>query len=93
VNIYPAEIERVLITMPGILDCAVFGSPDAEYGQSVEAAIALNGAASISEADVREYLSARIANYKVPRRIIFDSELPREESGKIAKAKLATRYN
>jgi long-chain acyl-CoA synthetase len=93
VNIYPAEIERVLITMPGILDCAVFGSPDAEYGQSVEAAIALNGTASISEDDVRKYLSERIANYKVPRRIIFDSELPREESGKIAKAKLATRYS
>ena len=57
------------------------------------AAIASSGTASISEGDVRRYLSERIANYKIPRRIIFDSELPREESGKIVKAKLATRYS
>lgn len=92
VNIYPAEIERALIGMPGVLDCAVFGVPDAEYGRSVAAVIAVNGTVALSVSDVRGYLADKIANYKIPRTVIFDSNLPREESGKIAKAKLANRY-
>ena len=47
----------------------------------------------MSPADVRRFLAERIANYKIPRRIVFDADLPREESGKIAKAKLAARYS
>jgi long-chain acyl-CoA synthetase len=92
VNIYPAEIERVLIGMPGVLDCAVFGLPDAEYGRRLAVAIELDGTVELSSTEVRQYLAQRIANYKIPRTIVFDSELPREESGKIAKAKLAARY-
>jgi long-chain acyl-CoA synthetase len=92
-NIYPAEIERVLICMPGVLDCAVFGIPDAEYGHSLAAAIALDRTLTLSSSDVRQFLADKIANYKIPRTIIFDDELPREESGKIAKGKLAARYS
>jgi long-chain acyl-CoA synthetase len=91
-NIYPAEVERVLIGMPGVLDCAVFGLPDVEYGRCVAASIALDGTVAMTPDDVRRFLAERIANYKIPRRIVFDAELPREESGKIAKAKLAARY-
>jgi long-chain acyl-CoA synthetase len=93
VNIYPAEIERVLIGMPGVLDCAVFGIPDAEYGRSLAAAIAPDGATALSAANVRHYLADKLANYKIPRMIVFDADLPREESGKIAKGKLAGRYS
>jgi long-chain acyl-CoA synthetase len=92
VNIYPAEIERVLIGMPGVLDCAVFGIPDPEFGRSVAAVIAPDGTAPLSPADVRRFLSEKVANYKIPRLIVFDQDLPREESGKIAKAKLTARY-
>jgi long-chain acyl-CoA synthetase len=93
VNIYPAEIERVLIGMPGVLDCAVFGIPDAEYGRSLAAAVAPDGATALSAANVRHYLADKLANYKIPRMIVFDIDLPREESGKIAKGKLAARYS
>jgi long-chain acyl-CoA synthetase len=92
VNIYPAEIERVLIGMPGILDCAVFGVLDEEYGQSLVAVVALVNQDSITPRAVRSFLADRLANYKIPRRILFDSDLPREESGKIAKGKLPARY-
>jgi long-chain acyl-CoA synthetase len=93
VNIYPAEIERVLIGMTGVLDCAVFGIPDAEYGRSLAAAIAPDGTTALTAADVRHYLADKLANYKIPRMIVFDIDLPREESGKIAKGKLAARYS
>jgi long-chain acyl-CoA synthetase len=92
VNIYPAEIERVLIGMPGVLDCAVFGIPDPEYGHSLAAAIAPDGSAALSPIEVRQFLAERIANFKIPRLIVFDADLPREESGKIKKAKLTARY-
>jgi long-chain acyl-CoA synthetase len=92
VNIYPAEIERVLIGMPGVLDCAIFGIPDVEYGRSLAAVIAADGTVVLSASLVRHYLAERLANYKIPRKIVFDATMPREESGKIAKGKLAARY-
>jgi len=83
VNIYPAEIEKVLITMPEITDCAVFGMPDDEYGERLVAAV--EGSEKLSKASVTEFLSERLAGYKVPREYHFDLDLPREDSGKIKK--------
>jgi long-chain acyl-CoA synthetase len=92
VNIYPAEIEAVLATMPGVRDCAVFGIPDAEFGEALAAAVQSEpGAAPDAEA-VKAFLAARIAGYKVPRTIEFREELPREESGKIFKRRLREPY-
>jgi len=92
VNVYPAEVERVLITMPEVVDCAVFGIPDADYGESLAAAVVRAPGATLTEGSIREYLKARLANYKVPRTVLFDDRLPREESGKISKRKLRARY-
>ncbi len=91
VNIYPAEIEAVLITMPGVADCAVFGIPDAEFGEALAAHVQPHGAALEREA-VRAFLKARIADFKVPRVIEFSDALPREESGKIFKRRLRDPY-
>ena len=88
VNIYPAEIEAVLITMPGVHDCAVFGIPDEEFGEALCAAVQLDPGAQIDTQDVVGFLKNRISNYKVPKRIEFHAGLPREESGKIFKRKL-----
>ncbi|WP_341703421.1 acyl-CoA synthetase [Ferrovibrio sp.] len=89
VNIYPAEIESVLITMPGVKDCAVFGIPDEEFGESLCAYIEPDQAAAPpSPADVQAFLLPRIAKYKLPRRIEIAASLPREDSGKIFKRKL-----
>jgi long-chain acyl-CoA synthetase len=88
VNIYPAEIESVLIEAPGVRDCAVFGVPDEEMGESLVAAVELQPDARVTEQDLKAYLASRLANYKTPRRIEFHAALPREESGKIFKRKL-----
>ena len=92
VNIYPAEIEAVLISLPGVADCAVFGIPDEEFGESLAAAVQITPGASLSEAQVRDFLRERIAGYKLPRSVSFHAELPREDSGKIFKRKLRDPY-
>ena len=92
VNIYPAEIEAALVTMPGVADCAVFGVPDPEFGEALAAAIQPQPGATLDASTVRDWLRARIADYKVPRVIELRDELPREESGKIFKRRLRDPY-
>jgi len=92
VNIYPAEIEAELHKMPGLADCAVFGIPDEEFGEAVCAVVQPQPGTDLSESDVKSYLRARVAGYKVPKRVDFLPELPREDSGKIFKRKLREPY-
>ena len=92
VNIYPAEIESVLIGLPGVKDCAVFGIPDEEYGESLAAHVQLEPSAQITEADIRAFLAEHLAKFKVPKLIVFEAELPRQDSGKIFKRKLRAPY-
>jgi long-chain acyl-CoA synthetase len=93
VNIYPAEIEQVLIGMPGVADCAVFGVPDAEFGQSLVATVVqTHGAALLTSQQVRDFLSKKLANFKVPRVIEFRETLPREDTGKLFKRRLREEY-
>ncbi len=88
VNIYPAEIEAVLMGLPGVADCALFGVPDAEFGEGLAAAVQAAPGAALTAQDVQAFLRERIAGYKVPRLVTFHAELPREDSGKIFKRKL-----
>jgi long-chain acyl-CoA synthetase len=92
VNIYPAEIEAALALMPGVRDCAVFGIPDAEFGEALCAAVQPEPGAEVSEEEIGSYLKKRIADYKVPRCVTFHEALPREESGKIFKRRLRAPY-
>ena len=92
VNIYPAEIEAVLIGMPGVADCAVFGIPHEEFGEALAAAIQLRPGQVLDAAAVKTYLGERIASYKVPRVVTFHTDLPREDSGKIFKRRLKAPY-
>jgi long-chain acyl-CoA synthetase len=92
VNIYPAEIEAALIDMPGVADCAVFGIPDAEYGEAVAAAVEPLPGARFGPEDVRRFLRERIAGYKVPRTVELRERLPRLESGKLLKRRLREPY-
>jgi long-chain acyl-CoA synthetase len=82
----------MLLTMPAVGDCAVFGIPDAEFGEGLAAAIQLRAGQRASAEQVRAFLRERIANYKVPRVVTFHEELPREESGKIFKRRLREPY-
>ncbi len=92
VNIYPAEIEAVLMTLPGVADCAVFGIPDPEFGEALAAAVQLRSGQKLSEKEIQDFLRERIANYKVPRAVTFHDALPREDSGKIFKRLLREPY-
>lgn len=92
VNIFPAEIEECLLTLPGVRDAAAFGIPDDEYGESLAAAVELDGSAPVTADDVRAHVRAHLAAYKAPRVVEFRSEIPRLESGKILKRKLREAY-
>ncbi|MES2034590.1 MAG: acyl-CoA synthetase [Pseudomonadota bacterium] len=87
-NIYPAEIEAELHKLPGVADCAVFGIPDEEFGESVMAVVQPLPGATLDADRLRQDLRRTLAGFKVPRRIDFSDSLPREDSGKIFKRKL-----
>jgi long-chain acyl-CoA synthetase len=95
VNIYPAEIEGVLCDHPAVLDAAVFGIPNEEFGEEVKAAVELapGGVAGAAlEQELVAYCRARLAGYKVPRSIDFSAALPRHPTGKLYKRLLRDRY-
>jgi len=92
VNIYPAEIEAVLHNYPGLKDCAVFGIPDEEFGESVMAVLEVEPGNSISIDHVKSFLREHLAGFKVPRFIEIGKDLPREDSGKIFKRRLRDKY-
>jgi len=91
VNIYPAEIEAVLLNLPGVKDAAVFGLPDAEMGERVVAVVERSDAA-LTQADLIAALRAKLASYKLPREVRFDMVLPREDSGKVKKRLLRDQW-
>ena len=92
VNIYPVEVESQLLCMPGVVDCAVFGIPDDEFGEALAAAVQPALDATLTDAGVRSWLHERLAGYKVPRVVHFHDQLPREDTGKIFKRKLREPY-
>ena len=92
VNIYPAEIEAVLHAIPSVADCAVFGVPDAEFGEALMAVIEPVNGKTVDVDEVRAELTQKLANYKVPKTIEVRMNLPREDSGKIFKRKLRDPY-
>ena len=87
-NVYPAEIEDLLAAHPDIADVAVVGVADDQFGQRLAAFVVKRPGASITEADVKAAVKAGLANYKVPREVVFLDELPRNATGKILKRQL-----
>jgi acyl-CoA synthetase (AMP-forming)/AMP-acid ligase II len=95
VNIYPQEIEDVLIEHPKVVDVAVFGVPDDDLGEAVKAVVQLDPAVTPSaaiEAELIEYCRAHLARFKCPASIDFEAELPRLDTGKLYKRLLRDRY-
>ena len=93
VNIYPAEIEGVLIGHPRVIDVAVFGVPDADWGEAVKAVIEPRGdAAEGLEAEILSWAQERMAKFKCPRSIDFVGSLPRDPTGKLKKRLLRDPY-
>jgi long-chain acyl-CoA synthetase len=92
VNIYPAEIEACLLGLDGVRDCAVFGVPDADFGEALAAHVELDEGSSLAEDDVRAHVRTGLASYKTPKVVVFEDALPREDSGKIFKRRLREPY-
>lgn len=88
-NVYPREVEEVLLTHPAVVSAAVYGIPDEVHGQEIAAAIVLDAGATVTEAELIDFAANQLAAYKYPRVIRILSELPLGPSGKILKRKLA----
>ncbi|APV51070.1 malonyl-CoA synthase [Betaproteobacteria bacterium GR16-43] len=92
-NVYPKEIELALDELPGVRESAVVGVPHADFGEAVTAVVVRVPGDTTSEADVIAALKARLANFKVPKRVHFVEELPRNTMGKVQKNVLRDRYS
>ena len=95
VNIYPQEAENLLVMHPKLVDAAVFGVPNDEFGEEVKAVVQpIDGvtAGPDLEAELIEHCRTHLAGYKCPRTVEFDAELPRDPNGKLYKRRIRERY-
>jgi len=92
VNIYPAEIEAALHGIAGVHDGAVFGIPDDEFGEALMAVVEPQAGVTLDAGSIRAQLKRSLADYKVPKHVEIQAELPREDSGKIFKRRLRDPY-
>lgn len=88
-NIHPAEIEQALALHPGVLECAAFGVPDAQWGEAVAVAVVARAGAPVTQEELQAHLQARLARYKMPRHWLWVAALPRTALGKVQRAELA----
>jgi HIP---CoA ligase len=90
-NVYPAEVENAIMRLDSVLDCAVVGKPDERLGDIGLAYVVTRPGASLSAADVIAHCRERLANFKVPREVVFVATLPRNAGGKVLKRDLRER--
>ena len=88
-NVFPREVEDLLSDHDGISEAAAIGVDDEQFGQRLRAFVVKGGGVDISEDELKDYVKANLARYKVPREIVFVDELPRNATGKVLKRELA----
>ena len=91
-NVYPAEIEERINALPGVFESAVIGTPDADFGEAVTAVVVARPGHALAEDALIAALKAEIAGFKVPKRVHFVEDLPRNAMGKVQKSVLRKRY-
>lgn len=91
-NVYSPEVERVLSEHPGVLEVAVIGVPDDQWGESVKAVVALKPGSDASETELIEWTRERLARFKAPRSVDVVEALPRNPTGKVLKRELRKPY-
>jgi malonyl-CoA/methylmalonyl-CoA synthetase len=91
-NVYPKEIESEIDAMPGVIESAVIGVPHADFGEGVTAVVVSDKKTAIDEASVLKALDGQIAKFKMPKRVIFVDDLPRNTMGKVQKNVLRDSY-
>jgi fatty-acyl-CoA synthase len=87
-NVYPRELEDMLVGHEQIAEAAVVGVPDEEFGQRLKAFVVPSNGGELTEERVKDFVRAGLARYKVPREVVFLSELPRNAAGKVLKREL-----
>jgi fatty-acyl-CoA synthase len=87
-NVFPGEVEELLVTNPAIQEASVIGVDDPEWGKRLAAYVVLRPGAELSEDDVKSFVKANLARFKVPRQVTFLPELPRNPTGKVLKREL-----
>jgi acyl-CoA synthetase (AMP-forming)/AMP-acid ligase II len=87
-NVFPAEVEDLLAAHEDIVEVAVFGIDDEQFGQRLKAVVVLRDGAALTEDEIKKHVKANLAGYKVPRDIEFMDELPRTSTGKVLKREL-----
>ncbi|MEB3980956.1 long-chain fatty acid--CoA ligase [Mycobacterium sp. 663a-19] len=90
-NIYPAEIENVIIGISGVSEVAVIGVSDEKWGE-IACAIVVADQSEVSEQQIVDFCGTRLARYKLPKKVIFAEEIPRNPSGKVLKRVLRQQY-
>ena len=90
-NVFPVEIEELLVTHPAIVEASAIGVDDEEFGKRLRAFVVTVSGAEVSEADLKQFVKDNLARYKVPREVVFLDELPRNPTGKVLKRDLANR--
>jgi long-chain acyl-CoA synthetase len=93
INVYPREIEEVLYQFPGVKEAAIIGIPDARKGEQPLAFVASHEGVQLEEKGLLEYLRERLAEYKLPRKVVFMAALPQSPTGKILKTELRKYAN
>jgi fatty-acyl-CoA synthase len=91
-NIYPAEIENVIVSHPAVLEVAVIPQPDARWGEVGVAIVVPRVPESVTSEEILAYCASRLARYKLPRAIYFAAALPRNVMGKVQKAELVKQF-
>jgi malonyl-CoA/methylmalonyl-CoA synthetase len=91
-NVYPKEVENEIDAIPGVVESAVIGVPHADFGEGVTAVVVKDKAAAMDEAAVVHALDGRLAKFKMPKRVIFVDDLPRNTMGKVQKNVLRETY-
>ena len=82
-NISPGEVEDVLSSHAAVADCAVVGVPDEQWGEAVAAAVVLREGVTVSESELQNWVKDQLRSSRVPSHIVFRSELPYNETGKL----------
>jgi fatty-acyl-CoA synthase len=90
-NVYPAEIEAVLVQLDDVAEAAVVGVPDERWGEAGVAYVQLRAGATTGEAELRAHLAANLARFKIPKYLVLTDEMPRNATGKIRRAELRGR--
>jgi long-chain acyl-CoA synthetase len=91
-NVYPVEVEKVILEHPGIADVSVIGVPDPKFGEGVKAVCVLKPNSKLSEQELIDFVGARIARYKKPGHVEFVESLPKKEDGSIDRAKVKATH-